>query len=91
MIKFNKWALAAANAVAVFYTVSAAALYFWGENAVCFVEKIHFVKFSNDMVTFQVTAGNFVSGLITHYVAMYVFVALVIVFHDRLKLNKFLK
>lgn len=85
MMKLNKWALAAANAVAVFYTAGALALYFFGDRAFDYIEKMHLVNFSNDMVSFQLTPANFITGLLSHYVMMYVFVALVIAFHDRLK------
>jgi len=84
-MKFNKWALAAANTVAVFYTAAAAALYFWGEQALTYVEKMHMIKLSEDMLSLDITPTSFAYGLVTRYVVTYVFVALVIRMHDRLK------
>ncbi len=84
-MKFNKWALAFASAVSAFYTAGAAALHFWGEKAICYVEKFHMVKFSSEMMSLDVTPANFAYGLVTHFVCAYLFVVIAFYFHDHIK------
>jgi hypothetical protein len=83
--KLNKWALAFANAVATFYIAGAAALYLWGEQAICYVEKMHLVTFSPEMLSLDLSVHNFFYGLVAHYIFAYVFVAIAVAWHDRLK------
>ena len=85
MLKLNRWALAVANTVAAFHIVGMPALYIWGEKAISFVEKFKMVKFSPEALMLDLTPANFVTGTIVHFVFAYVFVAMMIAIHGRIK------